>query len=85
MLLGKKSKTYNSKRTMKIKSLFKAVALLAPLGESVMAQQWTTNKLPPGLVAWWQAESNYLDTVGTNHGSPVGGTTFAPGRAGLGL
>ena len=28
--------------------------------------------LPPGLIAWWQAESNCLDTAGTNHGTPVG-------------
>ena len=61
-----------------------AVAVLAlswsPIGAN--AQQWTTNALPPGLVAWWQAENNFLDSVGTNHGTPVGGVTFAPGRYG---
>ena len=25
------------------------------------AQLWTTNNLPPGCVAWWQAEGNALD------------------------
>ena len=47
--------------------------------------QWTTNNLPPGLIAWWQAEGNYLDSVGTNQGTPIGGATFTPGRAGQGF
>ena len=29
-------------------------------------QHWTINELPAGLIAWWQAENNLLDTV-VNH------------------
>jgi hypothetical protein len=52
------------------------------LTQTATAQQWTTNTLPPGLLGWWQAEGNYLDTVGGNNLSPDGGVTFAPGRFG---
>jgi hypothetical protein len=34
------------------------------------------------LVAWWRAESNALDQVGTHHGTMLNGATFAPGRVG---
>jgi hypothetical protein len=37
---------------------------------------------PPGIVSWWRAETNALDSVGTNHGSLHGGATFAPGKVG---
>ena len=37
---------------------------------------------PAGLVAWWRAEGNALDSVGTSHGTLVNGATFAPGLAG---
>lgn len=65
-------------------ALLTALVLTLPLA-GAKAQTWTTNNLPPGLVAWWQAESNYLDVVGTNHGTPVGGVDFAPGRFGQGF
>jgi CSLREA domain-containing protein len=35
-----------------------------------------------GLVAWWRAENNGYDSVGGNHGTAHGGTTYATGRAG---
>jgi hypothetical protein len=37
---------------------------------------------PPGLMAWWPAESNTLDPIGGNNGLLVNGATFAPGFAG---
>ena len=38
--------------------------------------------VPSGLVAWWRAEGNALDRVGTNHGTLRSGTTFATGKVG---
>jgi serine/threonine protein kinase len=37
----------------------------------------------PGLVGWWRGERNARDSAGTNNGSLLGKTTFAPGRVGL--
>jgi len=37
---------------------------------------------PAGLVAWWQGEGNVNDIAGTNNGTPLYGTTFAPGKVG---
>ena len=45
-----------------------ALALTLSLG-AASAQNWTTNTLPAGLVAWWRAEGNYLDSAGSCHGS----------------
>lgn len=64
-------------------TLLLALTLLPLAG--AQAQSWTTNNLPPGLIAWWQTESNYVDSVGTNDGAPVGDVTFAPGRFGRGF
>jgi len=36
----------------------------------------------PGLVSYWPADGNFLDVVGGNNGTPVGGVSFAPGEAG---
>jgi hypothetical protein len=35
-----------------------------------------------GLVAWWKAENNGLDSVGGNHGTPQDGADFAAGQVG---
>lgn len=35
-----------------------------------------------GLVAWWKAENNGLDSVGGNHGAPQNGVDFAAGQVG---
>lgn len=35
-----------------------------------------------GLVDWWQAESNALDSVGTNNGTVSGGVTYSVGEVG---
>ncbi|HUL51199.1 MAG TPA: LamG-like jellyroll fold domain-containing protein, partial [Candidatus Nitrosotalea sp.] len=37
---------------------------------------------PPGIVAWWRAEADALDSVGTNHGTLRNGVSFVPGKAG---
>ena len=37
---------------------------------------------PTGLVAWWSAEGNANDRVGTNNGTLRGGATFVPGKVG---
>lgn len=37
----------------------------------------------PPPVSYWPADGHFLDMAnGDNHGTPVGGVTFAPGRAG---
>jgi hypothetical protein len=40
---------------------------------------------PSGLVAWWQGESNTLDSLGTNNGTAVGNLSYAPGEVGHAL
>lgn len=35
-----------------------------------------------GLVSWWRAEGNALDSVGTNNGIATGTTSYAPGMVG---
>lgn len=37
---------------------------------------------PPGLVSWWQAESNMLDSAGSNHGSTSQGVFYNAGHSG---
>ena len=37
---------------------------------------------PSGLVAWWQAEGNANDSVGTNNGTLLGGLSFTNGEVG---
>ncbi len=37
---------------------------------------------PAGLVGWWKAEGNALDSVGTNHGALRNGAGFAAGQVG---
>jgi hypothetical protein len=58
-----------------------ALALALPL-TGANAQQWTTNNLPSGLIAWWAAEGDMLDTAGAHHGSGDAPPTYAPGRFG---
>jgi hypothetical protein len=56
--------------------------LFIPNGFSQTAPQWAGNQLPAGCIAWWQAESNELDTVGGHNGVAEDGPNFyAPGYA----
>ena len=45
-------------------------------------QRWTISELPAGLIAWWQAENNMLDTVGGHDGVGDGLPICAGGRFG---
>ena len=38
--------------------------------------------LPAGLISWWRAEGNALDSIGTNHGVLTNGVTFSSGQVG---
>jgi hypothetical protein len=37
---------------------------------------------PPGLAAWWRAENNAFDSIGTNNGILSNGVTFVTGKVG---
>jgi hypothetical protein len=37
---------------------------------------------PAGLISWWRAEGDAIDTIGTNNGILQGGVSFAPGKVG---
>lgn len=41
--------------------------------------------VPAGIVSWWQAESNALDSVSSNNGQLMNGTTFGAGEVNLGF
>jgi hypothetical protein len=36
----------------------------------------------PGIISWWRAENNALDSAGTNNGTLTNGATYAPGEVG---
>jgi len=42
----------------------------------------STGTCYPGLVSWWKAENNGLDSAGSNHGALQGPPAFAPGAVG---
>ena len=50
------------------------LALTAPGQACIMS--------PSGLAAWWSGDGHFYDLVGTNHGTPVGGTRFVAEAAG---
>jgi hypothetical protein len=39
-------------------------------------------RIPTGLISWWRAENNALDSIGTNNGTLTNGATFGAGKAG---
>src|SRR5215510_10811162 len=57
-----------------------AVALSGLLPWTIQAQ--TCAAPPSGLVSWWKAEGNTLDTIGSNTGTNAGNTTYGTGRVG---
>lgn len=67
---------------MKQHSKLPRVFALALPFAAATAPQWTTNKLPPGLIAGRQAEANALDSAGTQQGSGSTMPAYAPGRCG---
>jgi len=53
-------------------------SILMALGLSLPPSTWAGCTAPlPGLVAWWRAENNALDSVGDNHGTYLGATHVA--------
>ena len=40
------------------------------------------NLPPEGMISWWRAENNALDSISTNHAVLTNGTTFAVGNVG---
>ena len=44
--------------------------------------QITCTSVPPGIVSWWQAESNFVDIVSGNNGVSLTNVGFAPGKVG---
>src|SRR5439155_4085124 len=45
-------------------------------------QVWPRVSPPAGMVGWWRAENNALDSAGSNDGFLVNGTSFAAGKVG---
>jgi hypothetical protein len=43
------------------------------------------NLPPEGLISWWRAENNALDSISTNHGVLTNGASFAVGNVGQGF
>ena len=43
----------------------------------------TAPQFPAGLVNWWRAESNYVDSIGAIPGTPLNGLGFTNGQRGL--
>jgi hypothetical protein len=50
--------------------------------EQLCLLQIIDNTTPAGLVGWWKAEGNALDSAGTNHGALSNGAGFSPGEVG---
>jgi hypothetical protein len=67
---------------MKTKSRSTTIALLAWSATLAVAEQWTPNTLPSGLIAWWQAEGDMLDSAGAHAGTGDTTPTYAAGRFG---
>jgi hypothetical protein len=40
---------------------------------------------PPGIVSWWRADGDFIDSIGGNSGTNAGGVTFTPGEVGPAL
>ena len=61
-----------------------APTFVAVLGGTPSSLPSTNSCMPPpsGLVGWWQGESNAVDIIGGNNGSPANGAGFAPGKVG---
>ena len=67
---------------MKFKSLFLVLlSLLSALGLAPVAQAQCVPK-PSGIVAWWKAENNGLDSVGGANGTLYNGASYGAGKVG---
>lgn len=70
----------NPTRTLIVRLIWLGAAQLSLVGAAPTAAQ--PCPLPSGGVAWWRAEGDSLDSIGTNHGTPQGAVTYAPGKVG---
>ena len=59
------------------------VAAVALAGATVESDAQPCMPLPDGIVSWWRAEDNALDSSGTNHGSAT--AKYEAGKVGLGF
>jgi len=41
------------------------------------------SSVPSGIESWWRAESNALDSIGTNNGTLINGASYTAGEVGL--
>jgi hypothetical protein len=57
------------------------MALACTMVQSSMCQTNCATS-SPGLIGWWRAEGNALDTMGTGNGTAVGGVAYVPGVVG---
>lgn len=69
-------------QTCRLGAAMLPAASLLLLAQTATAQQWSTNELPSGIIAWWQAEGNMLDAVGGHNGVGDSPPTYASGRFG---
>jgi len=46
------------------------------------AEQWSTATLPSGLIAWWQADGDMLDSAGIHHAGGSAAPGYGTGRFG---
>ena len=60
------------------------LSVLRQTGTNVPPLPPTTNA-PGSLVSFWRGESNALDSVGSNHGTLLGGVNFTQGAVGQGF
>ncbi len=47
-----------------------------------VALKQTALSVPAGIISWWRAESNALDSIGTNDGALTNGASYAAGEVG---
>ena len=57
-------------------------AALTPLPDGITEAGQIITAPIPGLVAWWRADGDALDSAGTNYGTLTNGASFGPGKNG---
>lgn len=71
------------RKTMNTRSKTISIFFLSLLSGLVALQAQATCITPPsGLISWWRAESNALDSVGSNDGTLINGAGFDTGEVG---
>ena len=77
----------NSKNstTLKVNNKASLIAAALMIAATLLGFCSSSQANPPGLVSWWQAEGNTLDTEGENNGTAQGTVNYAPGAFGQGF